>query len=64
MRDATKLIALGRGVPAISKSEVRVYSSVGEGLLVFTVSIQLSYAYIELNLLVGTSEDYTLWVDV
>ncbi|KAF8524325.1 vacuolar protein sorting-associated protein 16 [Hysterangium stoloniferum] len=36
MRDSSRLIVLGRGVPAISKSEIRIYSSVGEGLLVFT----------------------------
>ncbi|KAF8587239.1 vacuolar protein sorting-associated protein 16 [Ramaria rubella] len=36
MRDSSKLIALGRGLPSLSKSELRIYSSVGEGLLLFT----------------------------
>ncbi|EJC99299.1 vacuolar protein sorting-associated protein 16 [Fomitiporia mediterranea MF3/22] len=35
MRDSTKMIALGRSIP-FAKNEVRVYSSAGEGLLVFT----------------------------
>ncbi|KIJ36797.1 hypothetical protein M422DRAFT_179088, partial [Sphaerobolus stellatus SS14] len=49
MRDTNKLIALGRGVPAISKSEIRVYSSVGEGLLLFTVRkiIRFGWTYDE-----------------
>ncbi|KAL5523006.1 VPS16 [Sanghuangporus sanghuang] len=36
MRDTTKMIALGRSAPPFAKNEVRVYSSAGEGLLVFT----------------------------
>lgn len=37
MRDSSKVISLGRNVPSFAKNEVRVYSSAGEGLLVFTV---------------------------
>ena len=40
MRDSSKLIAVGRGMPSINKSEVRIYSSVGEVLLIFTVSFR------------------------
>ncbi|PPQ86643.1 hypothetical protein CVT25_006827 [Psilocybe cyanescens] len=36
MRDNTKLIALGRSTPAISKSQIQIYSPAGEGLLVFS----------------------------
>lgn len=39
MRDTTKVIALGRSAPPFAKNEIRVYSSAGEGLLLFTVSI-------------------------
>lgn len=38
MRDTSKMIAMGRSVPVFAKNEVRVYSSAGDGLLVFTVS--------------------------
>lgn len=41
MRDTTKMISLGRSVPSFTKNEIRVYSSAGEGLLVFTVGDQL-----------------------
>ncbi|KAF5390852.1 hypothetical protein D9757_004539 [Collybiopsis confluens] len=37
MRDNTKLIAVGRATPAFSKSQIQVYSSAGEGLLLFSV---------------------------
>lgn len=37
MRDHTKLLALGRSTPAITKAQIQVYSPAGEGLLVFSV---------------------------
>ncbi|KAF9262262.1 vacuolar assembling/sorting protein VPS16 [Marasmius fiardii PR-910] len=36
MRDNTKLVALGRSTPAFAKSQIQVYSSAGEGLLLFS----------------------------
>ncbi|KAG1823496.1 vacuolar assembling sorting protein VPS16 [Suillus subaureus] len=36
MRDTSKLVALGRGGPAFSKSQIQVYSPAGEGLLLFS----------------------------
>ncbi|KAJ3889966.1 Vps16, N-terminal region-domain-containing protein [Lentinula edodes] len=36
MRDNTKLIAVGRVTPAHAKSQIQVYSSAGEGLLLFS----------------------------
>lgn len=40
MRDHTKLISLGRSAPALSKSQIQIYSPAGEGMLVFSVDIQ------------------------
>ena len=37
MRDHTKLVALGRSTPAVSKAQIQVYSPSGEGLLLFSV---------------------------
>ncbi|KAJ7683002.1 vacuolar assembling/sorting protein VPS16 [Mycena rosella] len=36
MRDTTKLIALGRTTPAITKAQIQIYSPAGEGLLLFS----------------------------
>ncbi|KAJ3721964.1 Vps16, C-terminal region-domain-containing protein [Lentinula raphanica] len=36
MRDNTKLIAVGRATPVHAKSQIQVYSSAGEGLLLFS----------------------------
>ncbi|KAF8966570.1 vacuolar assembling/sorting protein VPS16 [Flammula alnicola] len=36
MRDHTKLLALGRSTPAITKAQIQIYSPAGEGLLVFS----------------------------
>ncbi|KIK56666.1 hypothetical protein GYMLUDRAFT_230051 [Collybiopsis luxurians FD-317 M1] len=36
MRDNTKLVAVGRATPAFAKSQIQVYSSAGEGLLLFS----------------------------
>ncbi|KIM47049.1 hypothetical protein M413DRAFT_440594 [Hebeloma cylindrosporum] len=36
MRDQTKLLALGRSTPAITKAQIQVYSPAGEGLLIFS----------------------------
>lgn len=35
MRDTSKLVALGRGGPAFTKSQIQLYSPAGEGLLLF-----------------------------
>lgn len=37
MRNTSKLVALGRTTTALTKSQVQVYSSSGEGLLLFSV---------------------------
>ena len=44
MRDTNKVIAFGQRVAPFAKNEVRVYSSSGEGLLVFTVRYHVSTA--------------------
>ncbi|KAF8190560.1 vacuolar assembling/sorting protein VPS16 [Pholiota molesta] len=36
MRDHTKLLALGRSTPAVTKSQIQIFSPAGEGLLVFS----------------------------
>ncbi|KZT35392.1 vacuolar protein sorting-associated protein 16 [Sistotremastrum suecicum HHB10207 ss-3] len=36
MRDTSKLVALGRSTTALTKSQVQIYSSSGEGLLLFS----------------------------
>ncbi|KAF4618727.1 hypothetical protein D9613_010167 [Agrocybe pediades] len=36
MRDNTKLLSLGRSTPAVAKAQIQVFSSAGEGLLVFS----------------------------
>ncbi|PPQ73925.1 hypothetical protein CVT26_006551 [Gymnopilus dilepis] len=36
MRDHTKLLALGRPTPAVTKAQIQVYSPAGEGLLLFS----------------------------
>lgn len=43
MRDPTKLIVLGRGVLNLSKSEIRIYSSVGENIFTINVIILLFF---------------------
>jgi hypothetical protein len=37
MRDSTKLLALGRVTPAVTKAQIQVFSPAGEGLLLFSV---------------------------
>ena len=44
MRDHSKLLALGRNMPRVSKAQIQVYSPAGEGLLVFSVD-DLSNTY-------------------
>jgi len=39
MRDNTKLLSFGRATPAVAKAQIQVFSSAGEGLLVFSVDI-------------------------
>lgn len=41
MRDTAKLMVLGRDQPSFTKSEIRIYSSAGEGMLVFSVHTKL-----------------------
>ncbi|TFK38119.1 Vps16, N-terminal region-domain-containing protein [Crucibulum laeve] len=36
MRDSTKLLVVGRATPAFTKAQIQVYSSAGEGLLLFS----------------------------
>lgn len=36
MRDTSKMVALGRGGPSFTKSQIQVYSPAGEGLLLFS----------------------------
>lgn len=43
MRDNTKLIAVGRATPAFAKSQIQVYSSAGEGLLLISVDAFLVF---------------------
>jgi len=43
MRDHSKLLALGRNMPRVSKAQIQVYSPAGEGLLVFSVDDPLKY---------------------
>lgn len=45
MRDHTKLLTLGRSAPAITKSQIQIYSPAGESLLVFSVDIQTILMY-------------------
>ena len=41
MRDTSKIIAIGRAGPALSRSQIQVFSSAGEGLLLLNVGILL-----------------------
>lgn len=41
MRDTSKIIAIGRAGPAFSRSQIQVFSSAGEGLLLLSVDILL-----------------------
>jgi vacuolar protein sorting-associated protein 16 len=43
MRDSSKIIALGRAVPALSRSRIQVYSSAGEAPLLPNVTIISSF---------------------
>jgi hypothetical protein len=65
MRDNTKLIAFGRPTPGFARSQVQVYSSAGEGLLLFSVDLLLACALRTwLKCFpVGPRKDYTLWMD-
>jgi hypothetical protein len=63
MRDSSKMIALGRGMPTINKSEIRIYSSVGEGLIMFTVSPNVHMQLLFLLHVVGPRQDYPVWLD-
>jgi len=37
MKDHTKLLALGRTMPSVTKAQIQVYSPAGESLLLFSV---------------------------
>jgi len=41
MRDSTKIIALNSAAPSFVKSQIQVFSSAGEGLLLFSVDTLL-----------------------
>ena len=43
MRDSSKIIAISRAGPAFSRSQIQVFSSAGEGLLLLNVDILLLY---------------------
>jgi vacuolar protein sorting-associated protein 16 len=43
MRDSTKIIALNRAAPSFTKSQIQVFSSAGEGLLLFSVDMSLRF---------------------
>lgn len=45
MRDSSKLVALGRAMPAFTKAQIQVYSPAGEGLLLFSVDAQIWLFY-------------------
>ena len=65
MRDSSKIIALGGGVPAVAKDEIRVYSSSGEGIVLFTVrqSLRPSQALEADHLLVEPRSNSEVRVD-
>ena len=41
MRDSSKIIAIGRAGPTFSRSQIQVFSSAGEGLLLLNVDVLL-----------------------
>ena len=67
MRDNTKMVALGRGAPAFSKSQIQVFSPAGDGLLLFSVDIMsLFRELLELIVcshIVGSEQDCQVWLD-
>jgi len=64
MRDSTKLMALGRVTPAVTKAQIQVYSPAGEGLLLFSVDALLMQAWdLADHRTVGPREDRQVWLD-
>lgn len=68
MRDNSKLIALGRAPSAMTKAQVQIYSSAGEGLLLFSVDARIYCFEVTtltfLDLLVGSRQDCSIRVDI
>ena len=50
MRNMSKVVALGRSMPTMNKAEIRVYSSAGEGLLLFSVLVVFTLSEFVANL--------------
>ncbi len=69
MRDTSKVVALGRGQPTFAKAEIRVYSSAGEGLLLFSVLTCLNILEFPLirdvlfSLAVVPGKNNQIWLD-
>jgi hypothetical protein len=51
MRDTTKMIAIGPATPMFAKSQIQVYSSSGEGLLL--LSVRTDYCLAAYGLIFG-----------
>ncbi|THU80907.1 hypothetical protein K435DRAFT_785256 [Dendrothele bispora CBS 962.96] len=49
MRDSTKIIALNRATPLFAKSQIQVFSSAGEELLLFSVDMLLHICQVALT---------------
>ena len=50
MRNTSKVITLGKSLPTLNKAEIRVYSSAGEGLLLFSVLIMFTFVKLIANI--------------
>ena len=46
MRDTSKIIAISRAGPALSRSQIQVFSVAGEGLLLLSVRILLCSMFV------------------
>jgi hypothetical protein len=49
MRDTTKMIAIGPATPMFAKSQIQVYSSSGEGLMLLAVRAELFSGHLWAN---------------
>ena len=66
MRDTTKMIAIGPATPMFAKSQLQVYSSSGEGLMLLAVRADLFSGHLMglfSILSVGPSQNYSIWLD-
>lgn len=65
MRDSTKLLALGRMTPAVTKAQIQVFSPAGEGLLLFSVDafFHLEVEFLLMSrVLVGPRKNSEVWL--